>query len=60
MREKMTAKQYETMVKVKLELLRGCCNTSSIKKSQIAKSIEEFIRKLDKIEIVGSSEGSGE
>lgn len=47
----MTEKEFKTMVVVKLEMLRGCCNTSSIKKAQIAQSISEFISKISKIEI---------
>lgn len=50
----MTLDKFKTMVVVKLELLRGCCNTSSIKKSQISKSIEEFINKVTTVEITSN------
>ena len=48
----MTTEEFKTMVLVKLELLRGCCNVSSIKKSQIEKSIEEFIKKVKDTTVV--------
>jgi hypothetical protein len=39
---------FKTEVLVKLEMLRGCCQVQSIKKSQIAESIKEFIKKVEK------------
>jgi hypothetical protein len=51
MSEQITAEQFKTMILVKLEMLRGCCQTASIKKSQIAESIIEFSNKVKKVEI---------
>ncbi len=39
--------EFKTMVLVKLEMLRGCCNVSSIKKKQMEQSIREFIKKVE-------------
>ena len=47
----MTPEEFKTMVLVKLELLRGCCQVSTINKKQIAKSIEDFIKKVEEIPV---------
>jgi len=40
--------RLKTMVIVKMHMLRGCCNTASIKKNKIEKSIQEFIKEVEK------------
>jgi len=40
--------RLKTMVIVKMHMLRGCCNTASIKKNQIEKSIQDFIVEVEK------------
>ena len=39
--------KLKTEVLVKMQLLIGCCRTSSITKKQIEKSIQEFVKKLE-------------
>lgn len=40
--------KLKTQVLVKMQLLIGCCRTKSITKAMIEKSIQEFIKELDK------------
>ena len=46
----VTPQKFKEMVQVKLELLRGCCMHKGIKKADIEKSIEEFIKKVDAVQ----------
>ena len=48
--KEMTFKEFKTMVAVKLQLLRGCCQTASIKKKQIHESVEAFIKVVDDVQ----------
>lgn len=51
-KDKIEKEKFKTMVIVKLEMLRGCCNIKTISKKQIAKSIEEFIEKIKETELI--------
>lgn len=50
-KEKINKDEFKTMVVVKLEMLRGCCNVKTISKKQIEKSIQEFIKKLQELDL---------
>ena len=48
-KEKVTPSEFKTQVLIKLEMLRGCCQVSSIKKSQIAQSIKDFSKVVEDV-----------